>query len=69
MACTSTYTQAQGINQEIWTPVVGEMLLLKREPINSMDLSAVAVSKENEIVGHVPFNISSVISVSAKGLQ
>jgi hypothetical protein len=30
---------------------------------------AVAVSKENEIVGHVPFNISSVISVSAKGLQ
>ena len=43
----------------IWTPVVEEMLLLKREPTNSMDLSAVAVGEENEIVGHVPFNIIS----------
>jgi hypothetical protein len=27
-----------------------------------MDVSAVAVCKENDIVGHVPFNISSLIS-------
>ena len=33
------------------------MLLLKREPTNAMDVSAVAVCKENDIVGHVPFNI------------
>ena len=33
-----------------------------QEPTNTMDASAVAVCKENEIVGHVPFNISSLIS-------
>ena len=32
------------------TTVVGEMLLLKRKPTNSMDLFTV-----NETVGHVPF--------------
>ena len=43
------------------------MLLLKREPTNTMDVSAVAVCKENEIVGHVPFFFD--ITVSAKRLQ
>ena len=38
------------------------MLLLKQELTNTMDVSAVAVCKENEIVGHVPFNISSLLS-------
>lgn len=37
------------------------MLLLKREPTNTMDVSAVAVCKENEIIGHVPFNISQFL--------
>ena len=46
----------------IWTPVVGESLLLRREPDNSVDSSAVAVLREDQTVGHVPFNISSVIS-------
>ena len=29
--------------QDIWNPLVGESLLLKREPDNSVDSSAVAV--------------------------
>ena len=37
-------------------------MILEREPNNIADLSAVAVKKEQEIVGHVPYNIASVIS-------
>ena len=50
------------VYKDVWTPVVGEMLLLKREPTNAVDYCAVGVYKESELVGHVPFNISSVIS-------
>ena len=39
-----------------------DILLLKREPDNLVDASAVAVWKEDKIVGHVPYNIASVIS-------
>ena len=46
---------------DTWTPVVGETLLLKREPNNEKDSSAVAVMKEDITVGHVPYNIASVI--------
>ena len=51
-----SYIRGYHVYQVVWTPVVGEMLLLKREPTNAMDVSAVAVCKENDIVGHVPFN-------------
>ena len=39
-----------------------ETLLLKREPDNLVDSSAVAVRREDDIVGHVAFNIASVLS-------
>ena len=38
------------------------MLLFKREPTNPKDSLAVAVMKEAEIVGHVPYNITSLLS-------
>lgn len=38
------------------------MLLLRREPTNQKDHLAVAVMKEDQIVGHVPYNISSLLS-------
>ena len=41
---------------------IGEMLLLRHEPDNIKDKSAVAVMKETDIVGHVPYNISSMLS-------
>ena len=47
--------------KHIWEPYVGETLLLKREPTNVVDRSAVAVLKETEVVGHVPYNISSAL--------
>lgn len=47
--------------QENWRPVIGEVLLLKREPDNSVDMSAVGVWREDEIVGDAPYNIAYVV--------
>ncbi len=38
---------------------MGEVLLLKREPDNVRDNCAVAVLKEGQVVGHIPYNISA----------
>ena len=46
----------------VWTPVLDEMLILKREPTNVADKSALAVYKEDVVVGHVPINLASSIS-------
>ena len=34
-----------------WTPVIGQTLVLKREPSNSHDVHAVAVYYDNDVVG------------------
>ena len=48
--------------RDIWIPVQGEVLILRREPTNEKDKSAVAIHKEGDVVGHVPYNISSLLS-------
>ena len=48
--------------QDVWQPVVGEVLLLQREPSNMKDRQAVSVMKSNLIVGHVPANLSALFS-------
>ena len=45
-----------------WTATPGETLLLRREPDNPRDKSAVAVIKDGDIVGHIPYNISNTVS-------
>ena len=62
LAELDSYIRGYHAYTDIWSPVVGEILLLKREPDNLVDASAVAVWKEDKIVGHVPYNIASVIS-------
>ena len=57
-----SYIRVYHAHRDIWSPVVGEILPLKREPDNLVDTSAIAVWKEDKIVGHVPYNIASVIS-------
>ena len=47
---------------DVWTPVQDEMLILRREPTNISDRNA-AVLKENQVVGHVPFNLAPSISL------
>ena len=54
-----SYIRGYHAHQDIWNPVVGETLLLKREPVDS---SAVAVWRKDDNVGRVSFNIASVLS-------
>ena len=46
---------------DIWNPIIGEELQLKREAENIRDGCAVAVVKDSCIVGHVPRQLSPVI--------
>ena len=46
-----------------WTLVQDEMLILKHEPSNVVDRNAVAVFREDQVVGHVPFNLAPSISL------
>ena len=47
---------------DVWTPVQDKMLILKRKPMNFADKNAVAVFKENKIVGLVPYNVAPSLS-------
>ncbi len=46
------------IFKAVWTPVVGEDLPLQQEPDNSYDSFAVAIIKEDAVVGRVPRELS-----------
>ena len=47
---------------EIWTPVVGEMLVVRIEPTNRHDIHVVAIYRDTEIVDHVPYNLAPKMS-------
>ena len=57
-----SYVRGYHTYMDSWTPVNGQALLLKREPINSHDVHAVAVYFEDQVVGHVPYNIAPKMS-------
>ncbi len=57
-----SYIRGYHAYKEDWIPTTGEQLVLRREPGNPKDHRAVAIIKDGEIVGHVPFNISSTVS-------
>ena len=48
--------------KEIWTPTIGQVLVLRREPDNVVDRNAVAVVNDGDVVGHVPANLTVIIS-------
>ena len=52
---------------DIWTPVIGQALLVKTEPTNPKDKNAVAVYEEDSIVEHVPFTLP--LSIIGKRCQ
>ena len=54
-----SYIRGYHAYRDIWSPVVREILLLKREPDNFVDTSAIAVWKEDKIVGDMPYNIET----------
>ena len=41
-----------------WTSVIGETLLVNREPTNPRDKNAVALYKDYAVVRHVPYNLT-----------
>ena len=57
--------------QTVWTPAVGETLRLTVEPTNSHNIYAVVLIQNGRdrivrVVGHVPRNVSHVISFFLK---
>ena len=46
------------VYKDIWTPTLGEKLSTTAEPENHHDKYVVKVLKDNEVVGHVPSDIS-----------
>ena len=59
----NSYIRGYHAYMDLWTPMLNEELILKREPTNDRDSHAVAVKREDVIVGHVPFNLAPCISV------
>ncbi len=57
-----SYVRGYHDYMHIWDPFVGQDLLLRREPNNSHDIHAVAVVLDDQIVGHVPYNIAPTVS-------
>ena len=51
------------VYQHEWTPVLGEDLQCQRESSNANDPYAIAVMKEDNVVGHVPRRISAACSL------
>ena len=58
----SSYVRGYHAYQDAWTPFIGEVLQLKREPDNCADKCAVAVVKNGTVVGHVLYNLAPTIS-------
>ena len=57
-----SYVRGYHAYMQSWSPVVGQALRLKREPSNAHDVHAVAVYYENQVVGHVPYNLAPTVS-------
>lgn len=53
-----SYVRGYHAYVDVWTPVQGQTLLLRREPANSKDINAVGVYLDDVIVGHVPHNLA-----------
>ncbi len=65
MAAFSVEAMVRGyhVYESIWTAVVGEEFPCVREPGNTFDPLAVAVKREETIIGHVPRKISSTCAL------
>ena len=57
-----SYVRGYHVYQDIWSPRIGEVLPLEREPDNSEDKFAVAIVRRSRVVGHLPFNLAPVAS-------
>ena len=58
--CKESVVRGHHVFKRIWTPVVGEVLTVAREAGNTEDRFAVAVTKDDMVVGHVPCEFSKL---------
>jgi hypothetical protein len=49
------------IYKDVWTAIMDEELCCRREPFNTADPFAVAVVREDTVVGHVPRKMSVIV--------
>jgi len=55
---THTYVQGYHAYTDKSEYKVGEVLLLRKESENKVDVNTVAIMKDREVVEHVPFNLN-----------
>ena len=58
--CKERVVRGHHVFKRIWTPVVGEVFTVARETGNTADRFAVAVTKDDMVVGHVPREFSKL---------
>ena len=51
------------VYKNLWDASIGEDILCEREPLNDADRYAVAVLKDDTVVGHIPRKISRICSL------
>ena len=59
---SESYIRGHHVYHTTWTPIVGEVLPVKRELTNAYDRFAVAVLKDGEVVGHIPRALAKTTS-------
>ena len=59
VSCIRGYHVYKGI----WNAAIGEVLVCEREPHNVEDRYAIAVKKDETVIGHLPRNLSRVCSL------
>ena len=62
IAEVQSYVRGYHAYKDIWTPYIGKVLLVRREPDNITNLSVVAVIRDDEVVRHIPYNMASMVS-------
>ena len=67
MACSSekevTCVRGYHVYKDIWAVAIGEELVCVREPTNMADRYAVAILKQETVIGHLLRKISKVCSL------
>ena len=58
----ASYVRGYHVYKVNWTPFREEVLQLKQDSDNCADKSAIAVTKSDTVVGHMPYNLASVFS-------
>ena len=62
LQCLEIHSFARGTMLDSWTPVVGQVLLVMKEPTNPKDRNVVALYQDDAVVGHVPHSLAPYLT-------